>query len=60
MLPAPVELVKLQLHGCLCVTAFSMGQAGTGLFRPEGEVCWELLWDLWIRAELVFRRAHQE
>jgi hypothetical protein len=37
MLPGPVELVKLQLHG-LRFSGFSMGQAGSGLSRRPGEV----------------------
>jgi hypothetical protein len=41
VLPGPVELVKLQLHGgCSVASRFSMGRAESGLFRHEGEVCW--------------------
>lgn len=45
VLPSPVELVKLQFHGGCSVAAISMEQAGTGLFRQEGEVGLEPSWD---------------
>jgi hypothetical protein len=56
VLPAPVELVKLQLHGgCSVASRFSMGQAGTGLFRQEGKLAWNSRGINYIRAQLVFR-----
>jgi len=46
VLPAPIGLVKFQLHGgCPVASRFSMEPAGTGLFRREREVGWELSWN---------------
>ena len=42
VLPPPVELVKLQSHAHSLVSRFSMGQTGSGLSPPEGEVDREL------------------
>ena len=45
MLPAPVELVKLQSHGPRFGFRISMEQAGTGLLRRPGEVGRQPSWN---------------
>jgi hypothetical protein len=45
MLPAPVELVKLQLHGLLPRRDSVCGRRELVFLRRLREVCWELSWD---------------
>ncbi len=46
MLPAPVQLMKLQLHRQLPLTArASLDEVESGLAGAAGEVCPQLLWN---------------
>jgi hypothetical protein len=60
VLPSPVELVKLQFRGGCSAAAISMITVELVFFGRRGKWARNTRGINYIRAELAFRRTHQE